>query len=147
MNRIRKPKHHGQSLVEFALIIPILLLLAIMIFDFGRAIYYYSTIHNAAREGARFGVIHPNDDIGMINTAENYAIGLDDLTITAGWENSEQVGDNDTYSVSVTVRYCFIPVTPLVEIFVPEHIQDAFGCDHLLLTSNAVMRTEVRPIQ
>ena len=37
-------------MIEFALVIPVFMLLAVVIFDLGRAIYYYSTIHNAARE-------------------------------------------------------------------------------------------------
>jgi Flp pilus assembly protein TadG len=145
MNHNNRFVHRGQTLVEFALLLPILLLLAVVIFDFGRAVYYYSTIHNAAREGARYGVIHPKDDTGMIAMAEDYAIGIDNIKVDASWADSEKIGKNDTYSVSVTVRYCFTPVTPLVEIFVPKHAPGASGCDHLLLTSNAIMRTETDP--
>jgi Flp pilus assembly protein TadG len=44
-------------LVEFALILPVLLLLLMGLFDFGRAIYAFNTISNAAREGARIAII------------------------------------------------------------------------------------------
>ena len=40
----------GQSAVEFALVLPILLLLLMGMFDFGRAFYYYNAVANAARE-------------------------------------------------------------------------------------------------
>ncbi len=43
---------HGQSLVEFAILLPVFLLIVVVIFDLGRAVYYYSVIFNAAREGA-----------------------------------------------------------------------------------------------
>jgi hypothetical protein len=149
MNRNNRFMPRGQTMVEFALLLPVLLLLTIVIFDFGRAVYYYSTIHNAAREGARYGVIHPDDKPGMIEAAEKYAIGLDGLIVDEPepFITSELVGegDNVTYSVHVTVHYCFIPVTPLVEIFVPENPSKPFGCTHLLLTSDAVMRTEAKP--
>ena len=46
----------GQTLVEFALILPIFLLLLVGIFDFGRAIYAYNTVSNAAREGGRLAI-------------------------------------------------------------------------------------------
>ena len=46
----------SQGLVEFALIAPIILLLILFIVDFGRGIYYYVTIDNAANEGARAAV-------------------------------------------------------------------------------------------
>jgi Flp pilus assembly protein TadG len=44
----------GQSLVETAVIVPILLLLLAAVIDFGRAFDAYIVLTNAAREGARF---------------------------------------------------------------------------------------------
>ena len=52
----RRGSRRGQTLVEFALILPIFLLLLVGIFDFGRAIYAYSTVNNAAREGGRLAI-------------------------------------------------------------------------------------------
>ena len=49
----------GQELVEFALILPLLLLLFLGIIEFGRAMLAYNTIANAAREGARYGIVDP----------------------------------------------------------------------------------------
>ena len=43
----------SQAMTEFALIGPILLLIILLIVDFGRGIYYFVTIDNAANEGAR----------------------------------------------------------------------------------------------
>ena len=47
----------GQSLVEFALILPMMLLVMFMITEFGRAIYQYNVLAQAAREGARIAVV------------------------------------------------------------------------------------------
>jgi hypothetical protein len=47
----------GQSLVEFALILPILVLLLVGILDFGRAVYAFNTVNNAARQGARLAIV------------------------------------------------------------------------------------------
>lgn len=47
----------GQALVEFALILPILVLLLVGVLDFGRAIYAYNTVNNAARQGARLAIV------------------------------------------------------------------------------------------
>ena len=44
----------GQSLVEFALALPLLLVILLGLADFGRAFYYTSAITNAARVGAEF---------------------------------------------------------------------------------------------
>ena len=49
----------GQSLVEFALVTPILLLVFAGAADFGRAFYAYVAIENAAKEGALYGARAP----------------------------------------------------------------------------------------
>lgn len=47
----------GQSLVEFAILLPLLLLIIMGIFEFGLMLNSYLTIHNSAREGARLGIV------------------------------------------------------------------------------------------
>ncbi len=58
-------KHHNkawfksqrsQGLTEFALIAPVILLLTFGIIDFGRGLYFYITLQQAANEGARVAV-------------------------------------------------------------------------------------------
>ena len=46
----------SQGLTEFAIIAPIILLLTFGIIDFGRALYLYITLQQAANEGARVAV-------------------------------------------------------------------------------------------
>ena len=55
----RKPgrTERGQSLVEFALVIPVLLILVFGIIDFGMGLRAYITVTQATREGARFGAV------------------------------------------------------------------------------------------
>jgi Flp pilus assembly protein TadG len=50
-------RDHGQGLVEFALVLPIFLLLIFGVIDGGRYVYVNSTLSNAAREGARLGSV------------------------------------------------------------------------------------------
>jgi hypothetical protein len=47
----------GQSLVEFAILLPLLLLLLMGILEFGIMLNSYLTINNSAREGARLGIV------------------------------------------------------------------------------------------
>jgi len=47
----------GQALVEFALVMPLLLILIVSVFEFGRAWNLHQTITDAAREGARKAVV------------------------------------------------------------------------------------------
>jgi len=53
-----KSPTRGQSLVEFALIFPLVLFLLLGFFDLGRAIIYYSSLSNAVREGTRAGIVN-----------------------------------------------------------------------------------------
>ena len=81
---MRKQKYwHGQSLMEFALLFPIAILLLVGFFDLGRAIFYYSSISNMVREGARFGITDTNaktslyaDNIDEIN---KFSFGIPDV--------------------------------------------------------------------
>lgn len=60
----QKPEK-GQSLVEFALVLTVLLLLLSGIFDFGRAIFTQFALQDSAEEGLVYGVAFP-DECGMI---------------------------------------------------------------------------------
>ncbi len=53
------PHRHeeGQDIIEYALILPFLLLLTFGIFEGGLLFFHYNTVANAAREGARAGII------------------------------------------------------------------------------------------
>jgi hypothetical protein len=48
----------GQALVEFALVLPLFLLLVLGVVDFGRGIFIYAGMSNGAREGARYAIVH-----------------------------------------------------------------------------------------
>jgi Flp pilus assembly protein TadG len=55
----------GQGLVEFAMVITLLLLLIFGIIDFARVFFGYATMANGVREGARYGIVRPEDEAGM----------------------------------------------------------------------------------
>src|SRR6476469_3326535 len=54
----------GQARVEFALVLPIFLLVLVALFDLGRAVFAYNTLTNAAREGVRLAIV--NQDTASI---------------------------------------------------------------------------------
>lgn len=56
-----RQKKAGQGVVEFALALPILVLIVIGVLDFGRAYQTYIRVSNAAREGAFYLASNPND--------------------------------------------------------------------------------------
>lgn len=55
--RRRHPRSPGQSLVEFALVLPVFLFMLFGLIDVGRFVYLNSTLSQAAREGARLGSV------------------------------------------------------------------------------------------
>ena len=124
-NQVRKER--GQSLTEFALILPVLLLLVMAILDFGRAVYAYSVVANAAREGARFGSVSPDDSAGIVDAATGAAIGLESARLVV------TVTHPDSTSVRVAVSYGFELITPL--------ISNILGSQGLTLRSSATMYT------
>ena len=60
---------HGQSLLEFAITLPILLLLAAGTIEFGRAFYQYNTLSKAVREAARYMASKPYNSTERTNAA------------------------------------------------------------------------------
>jgi Flp pilus assembly protein TadG len=56
LHRVRR-REEAQSLAEFALILPIFLILVFGIIDFGLGLRAYITVAQATREGARFGIV------------------------------------------------------------------------------------------
>jgi Flp pilus assembly protein TadG len=50
-------REDGAAAVEFALVLPILILILFGIIEFGFALYNKEVITNASREGARYGII------------------------------------------------------------------------------------------
>lgn len=133
----------GAVLVEFALTLPLLLLLIVGIFDFGRLFQEYAVVTNAAREGARMAVLadsYSEDDIGDRVEAVLRAGGVTmtpDVTVTAG---TQDPGDDappfSTRQVRVQVDHTFTYLVPFGRMF-----GTTFGTVPLVAVSE--MRTEI----
>ena len=126
---------HGQSLVEFALIIPIALLLVAGFLDLGRAIFYYSSISNMVREGARYAIIDQNSSTGPylenVKRINDKSFGIPDVSLTPTVSNCfpgpcrfegqdlavtitrmQDVGHDYYENVKIEVIFTFKPITP-----------------------------------
>ena len=53
----------GQTLAEFALVLPIFLVLVLAIFDVGRVVFIYNGLTNGVREGARLAAVNQDKDL------------------------------------------------------------------------------------
>lgn len=88
----RRLRPHGQSLVEFALLLPLIILILFGATDLGRAFQAYIAVTNASREGARQGAIDRLDQTAMIAAAQQ----------EAGFFHKDKDG-NDISDVVVTI--------------------------------------------
>ncbi len=95
----------GNTLVEFALVIPLLLFLVIGFFDLGLIVYARNTLSFAAREGARVAIIPSKTDTQICAQARAEAQGLNITCIVSSPRDSGS-------TVTVTVGYTYIPITP-----------------------------------
>ena len=60
VERGSRPRARGQSLVEFAIVVPILLLVLLFAVDFGRVYLGWVNLNNVARVGANFAALNPS---------------------------------------------------------------------------------------
>jgi Flp pilus assembly protein TadG len=116
----------AQSIVEFALVLPIFLLVVFGIIDLARAVWEENELAFAAREGTRWAIVHgstaavragpgsvsysagpPSSDTGVTAAVTNYTIGIPGVVVTAAWPD----GNNNRNSrVSVDVSADFVPL-------------------------------------
>lgn len=135
----RRQDQQGVTLVEFALITPIVVLILLGIFDFGRAIYQYNTLSHLAREGARFAIVlnhrdgdtDPNDEWGREGNLPKTYTGTDAVesdtvvaaivTKAASFDRSKlriTITASDEHPrewpVAVAVEYPYEPLTTFI---------------------------------
>ena len=102
----------GQALVEFALILPLMLLLLFALADFGRAFYTWLVVTNAAREGARVGATQAATN--AIEQRIYDAIGpLDPADLTISLTNVQGPRGEP---IEVDLTYSFQYVTPIGDL-------------------------------
>jgi Flp pilus assembly protein TadG len=106
--RSRRERERGANLVEFALVLPLLLLMLVGVADLGRAFTTYIAITNAAREGARYASRWPNyrDQIveAVIEEAALSGLTLEDTEEQIEIEGLQGLSGE---TIVVTIRYDF----------------------------------------
>jgi Flp pilus assembly protein TadG len=131
----------GQALIEMAIALPILLALLVGIFEFARAYNVQQVITNAAREGAREGVVV----IGTLAEIQDSATArannrLSDASISSATVNVSCPGGCNTgaaLTVTVAVDYTFVFIGPVLSLF-----SSGFGARTISLSSTSTMRRE-----
>lgn len=123
-------RERGQTLVEFALVIPLVLLLFMGVFDFGRAFFAYNNVSNAAREGSRTAIVNQNvTDITNRAADQATSLGLNRTNASCSTESgvcvSFKTADLSADCSSslapgcvaiVTAKYTFHAITPIISV-------------------------------
>lgn len=116
----RTHSERGQSLVEFALAVPIFILILIGLFDMGRAVYAFNTISNASREAARVAIVNQTPaDVEGEALKQAVSLGLSAADVTIAYLDPSGAGacSGDIglgCRASVTVQYTFTAATPVI---------------------------------
>jgi uncharacterized repeat protein (TIGR01451 family) len=123
LSRRSEQRNKGQGLVEFALILPILLLVMLGTIEFGYVFTVYSGMFNAAREGTRYGAISPLDQSGIDAKAREKIILIDPSAVnfTVMYDKGPgtalvdpaavQIGDR----VVLSITYDLPTITPVIQ--------------------------------
>ena len=119
----RRHKSRGQSLVEFALVLPVLMLVVLIAIDFGRAFLSVISVTNASRIGASYAAGHP---VGTFGAGSEYAKQITDEWAPLGCELATPVPapvfpDGNVLSGRATVSLLcnFTLLTPLLGSILP----------------------------
>jgi len=134
---MRKLNERGVAAAEFALLLPVLLMILFGIIEFGMIMYSRELITNASREGARAGIVQgpPKRTEGeIIAIATTYLAGTGINTANVTFTvTGEGLANPNTLTVTATYPYSFlIPYIPTV-VGIP---------NPLTITAQTVMRHE-----
>jgi len=135
----------GQALVEFALLLPLVMLILIGIVEFGRAWQAKQTLTDAAREGARIAVVgngqYTTDTVTAKVKAMIKGAGFDSSQVTITYPSgchfagcSPLLGTGDITAVTLTLPYKFVAIQRMITL--------ATSGGTLQMKSTARMRVE-----
>jgi hypothetical protein len=112
----------GQSLVEFALVLPLLLLLICGIVDLGRLLFAYSSLNMTAQESVRLGGLGKTDAEIVAYAINHVSIGkLDPSGVKIEYEPTKKPGND----VKVTLSYSLPFITPIMSKIIPAPVLSA----------------------
>jgi Flp pilus assembly protein TadG len=143
--RIRSAR--GAAIIETAFTLPILLLVSVGIFEFGRAYETWQVLTNAAREGARVAIL-PNPAPGAADARVRSYLQLGGLT----YDNSVGVnisnttvsmgasGNASASQVTVSYPFTFMVLQPVAQLVV----SGTSTGSPITLTASSVMRNETQ---
>ncbi len=129
----------GQTLIEFALLLPLFFLLVMGLFDIGRAVFFHEIMNTAVREGTRLAIVQPGcyyysdpiacdgyfpdsypldctnaQSVANINVCNEISSKLFDITdmLDSNITISHTLSSTNDPVVSIDIDFLFEPITP-----------------------------------
>jgi Flp pilus assembly protein TadG len=134
-------EERGAALAEFALVLPMLLLVLFGMLDFGKAFNYWIDSTHLANEGARWAVVNRNPGSGTLQAYIKNHADTEQLkngaTVTiqaCDADSSGTIGPGDPVKVNVSYDYNWLPF-----------IGSSIGAVTTTLSGSATMRLEQKP--
>ena len=137
----RLRNQRGAALIETAITIPLVLLVSVSIFEFGRAYQTWQVLTNAAREGARIAVLPDYTDAQVSTTVRNYlSSGQLPNAASAGITivRNEPFGTATASRITVDYPFQFMVLNPVARLV---QSGSTVGTP-LTMQSSALMRNE-----
>lgn len=108
----------GQSLVELAVSLVLLLILLSGAVEFGIAFFQFVQLRDAVQEGALYGSMNPTDDAGIIarvQGASNSPIDLTTITPVITYSDNTKKCEGEAITVEITYQHqIFMPFLPQI---------------------------------
>lgn len=141
--RSRFQSERGNAMVEFAIVLPLLLIVVFGIIDFGRALYTANNLTAAVREGARLASTQISPDPTTAGSMSAVSTAVTNYVVAFGGNAQAQVSETFTgappnmQSITVQiVNYPFTPITPIANFV---------GFGQILMSPSATFRWEGAP--
>jgi Flp pilus assembly protein TadG len=138
----RSPSRRGSTILELAILLPLLLTIALLCVDFGRFAHTYIAVNNAARAGAAYACMHPFTPVSQATWEANTRQAVVDEMDASGWfdSNKLQIPAPQSFNEGsgrwrVRVEVCYAFETLINWPFLPGYN------DPIQLTKVVVMRT------
>jgi Flp pilus assembly protein TadG len=143
MRRIIK-NERGAALLEAAITIPIILLISVGIFEFGRAFQTWQVLTNAAREGARIAVIAGTTNEQIETRVRDYLDGgglplARSADVNIDVQRDVPLGSSNASRITINYPFNFMVLNPVVRLVTP---QSNTGAGPLAMAASALMRNE-----
>ena len=133
----------GAALLETAITIPLVLLVSVSIFEFGRAYQTWQVLTNAAREGARVAVLADSTDAEVTRRGPQLHEGRPAAQLRAAAtvtvERTVPFGTNTASRITVTYPFNFTVLNPVIRLVTSS---SNLGQGTTTMTSVALMRNE-----